>query len=56
MYHPGYVEAKQIIERARAEFSYLPYLESVELAPGLDRTLQDILQNIPEEPETPEER
>lgn len=47
---------KKLIERARSEFSYLPYVEPVELAPELDRTLQDILENMPEEPETPEER
>jgi len=49
-------DAKKIIERARSEFSYLPYVEPVELAPELDRTLQDILENIPEEPEAPEEQ
>jgi proteasome assembly chaperone (PAC2) family protein len=45
-------DAKKIIERARSEFSYLPYVEPVDLAPELDRTLQDILENMPEEPET----
>ena len=49
-------DAKKIIERARSEFSYLPYLEPVALAPELDRTLQDILENMPDEPETPEEQ
>ena len=49
-------DAKKIIDRARSEFSYLPYLEPVALAPELDRTLQDILENMPDEPETPEEQ
>lgn len=49
-------DAKQMIERARSEFSYLPYVEPVELAPELDRALQDILENMPEEPETPQQR
>ncbi len=46
-------DAQKIIERARSEFNYLPYVEPVDLAPELDRTLQDILENMPEEPETP---
>lgn len=46
-------EAKQIIDRARAEFSYAPYEEPVELDPELDRTLRDILENISDEPEEP---
>ena len=44
-------EARQIIDRARADYEVTPFVESVELDPELDRTLQDILQNMPEEPE-----
>jgi hypothetical protein len=46
-------EAKQIIDRARAEFSYALYEEPVELDSELDRTLRDILENISDEPEEP---
>ena len=48
-------EAKSLIDRARSEFSYTPFVEPVDLDPELDRTLQDILGNIPEEPERPEQ-
>ena len=45
--------AKEIIDRARADFNFTPYVEHVELAPELDRTLEDILKNAPEQPEDP---
>ena len=40
--------AKEIIDKARAEFNFTPYLEHVELAPGLDRALDDIIRNMPQ--------
>ena len=43
--NPG---AKEIIDKARAEFSFTPYMEHVELAPGLDRELDDIIKNMPQ--------
>jgi proteasome assembly chaperone (PAC2) family protein len=46
-------KAKEIIDRVRADYSYLPFEETVELAPGLDRTLDDILGNILEPPPDP---
>jgi hypothetical protein len=46
-------EAKQIIDRARADYSYVPYEEPVELDPELDRTLRDILGHTPDDPEGP---
>jgi hypothetical protein len=46
-------EAKSLIERARSDFSYTPFVEPVDLDPELDRTLQNILENMPEEPEDP---
>ena len=46
--------AKSLIDRARSDFSYTPFVEPVELDPELDRTLQDILENMPETPEGPE--
>ncbi len=46
-------EAKSLIERARSDFNYTPFVEPVDLDPELDRTLQDILENMPEEPEDP---
>ncbi len=48
-------EAKSLIERTRSDFSYTPFVEPVDLDPELDRTLQDILENMPEEPEDPEQ-
>ena len=46
-------EARQIIEQARAEYSYTPYEEPVHLQPGLDQTLRDILDHMPDESEDP---
>ena len=46
-------DAKSLIDRARSDFSYTPFVEPVD--PELDRTLQDILENMPEEPESPEQ-
>ena len=48
-------EAKALIDRARSDFSYTPFEEPVDLDPELDRTLQDILENMPEEPESQEQ-
>ena len=39
--------AKEIIDKARAEFTFTPFVEHVELDPGLDRALDDILRNAP---------
>ena len=52
-------EAKYLIDRARSDFSYTPFpdtadREPMDLAPELDRTLRDILENMSEEPEEPE--
>ena len=44
-------KAKEIIDRVRADYRYIPFEEPVELPPELDRTLEDILQNLPEPPE-----
>ena len=44
--------AREIIEKARADFTFTPYVEHVELAPGLEGTLEDIIQNMPDDPET----
>lgn len=44
-------EAKQIIERVRADYSFVPYVEHVELDPALDKTLEDILRNSSERPD-----
>ncbi len=48
-------EAKQIIERVRSEYELLTFEEAVELDPALDRTLQDILQNMPDVPSDPDD-
>ena len=44
-------DAKRMIDRTRADYSYSPYEEAVELGPGLDQTLQDILGNLPDQPQ-----
>ena len=46
--NPG---AKEIIDRVRADYNSNPFEETVELDPALDRTLEDILRNAPEDPE-----
>ena len=43
--------AKEIMERAREEFKFTPFEEHVELAPELDKELDDIIKNMPENPE-----
>ena len=43
--------AKEIIDKVRADYRYEPFRNPVELDPGLDRALEDILQNAPEPPE-----
>ncbi len=43
-------KAKELIDRARADYVVRPFEESVELDPELDKTLNDILQNMPDEP------
>jgi hypothetical protein len=43
--------AKEIIEKAREEFNYTPFVEPVELTPGLDKALDDILRNAPDQPD-----
>ena len=45
-------DAQEIINRARSDFQYTPFEETVELDPALDKTLEDILKNIPDEPDT----
>lgn len=42
--------AKEIIDRVRADYNFTPFQELVELDPALDRTLEDILRNMPEKP------
>ena len=44
-------DARRIIEQARNEYSYTPYEEPVHLEPGLDQTLRDILEHLPDEGE-----
>ena len=45
-------DAKQLIDGAVSDFTYTPFEEHVELDPSLDRTLEDILRNVPEPPES----
>lgn len=44
--------AREIIDKAKADFNYTPYAEHVELSPELDRTLDEIINNMPEGPQT----
>ncbi len=41
-------DARQLIESARADYSFTPYVVPVDLDPALDKTLDDILRNMPE--------
>ena len=45
--HP---EAKQLIDQARSDYDLSPFVEPVELEPALDRTLEDIIRNMPDPP------
>ena len=47
-------QAKEIIERARADYRYSPFLDPMELDPALERNLDDIIQNAPDSPTEPE--
>ena len=44
--------AKEMIDRVRSEYNFVPFVESVELGPALDKTLEDILRNLPDKPES----
>ena len=44
--------AKEIIDRVRSEYNFVPFVETVELDPGLDKALEDILRNLPDEPDS----
>ena len=44
--------AKEMIDRVRSEYNVIPYVDSVELNPALDKTLEDILRNLPDEPDS----
>ena len=39
--------ARELIERARTEFNYIPFEPTVELDPALDNFLEDLLRNAP---------
>ncbi|MDA1129683.1 MAG: PAC2 family protein [Chloroflexi bacterium] len=43
--------ARELIDRAKADYNYVPFETVVSLEPGLDRTLEDILRNAPDQPE-----
>ena len=45
--------AKELMEQARDEFKFTPLEEHVELAPELDKELDDIIKNMPDHPENP---
>ena len=42
-------DAKKLIDQVRSDYSYVPYEETTGLAPELDRTLRDILDNMPDD-------
>ena len=42
-------DAKKLIDQVRSDYSYTPYEETTGLAPELDRTLRDILDNMPDD-------
>ena len=43
-------DAKKVIDQVRADYSYTPFEQHVELGAALDQTLEDILRNMPEPP------
>jgi hypothetical protein len=43
--------AKDIIDRVRADYEPNPFVEAVDLGPTLDKALEDILKNTPDEPD-----
>ena len=43
--------AKNVIDRALTDYNYTPFEEHVDLAPGLDKTLDDILKGFPDQPD-----
>ena len=45
-------DARQLIDGAISDYTFTPFEEHVELDPSLDRTLEDILRNVPEPPES----
>ena len=47
-------DAKQLIDGAVSDYTFTPFEEHVELDPSLDRTLEDILRNAPEQLDPPE--
>jgi hypothetical protein len=48
--NPG---AKQVIDQVQADYSFTPFVEPVELNPALDKALEDILRNSPDQPSSP---
>ncbi len=44
--NPG---AKEVIDRVRSDYNFNPFVETVELDPALDKTLEDILRNFPDD-------
>ena len=44
-------KAKELIVKARADYVVKPFEETVELDPELDKTLDEILRNMPDEPQ-----
>ena len=44
--------AKEMIDRVRSEYNFVPFVDSVELGPALDKTLEDILRDLPDEPQS----
>ena len=46
--------AKQIIERVRADYNFTPFQNPVDLNSGLDRALDDILHSAPDGSDDPE--
>ncbi|MDA0265171.1 MAG: PAC2 family protein [Chloroflexi bacterium] len=44
-------QAKELIERAKADFNYTPFETTFSLDPALDRTLEDILRNASDQPD-----
>ena len=41
--------AQEFMSKIESEFNYAPFQESIDIAPGIDQALEDILNNMSDE-------
>ena len=44
--------AKDLIDRAKVDFNFVPFETIVDMDPALNLALEDILRNAPDQPDT----